>query len=374
MSTQLHHHPTACRKKGPVGASHSLSLSWSDGFPEWLTAQGMSLAVSTYQANRLLLIGCKPNGRLSLFERRFERPLGLHVDAAGRLFMATCDRVWRLDNVLAPNERHGDFDRLYVPKRSWVTGHLNTHDLALGADGRLLFVNTLFSCLARPDRTHSFEAVWAPPFITALLPEDRCHLNGMAVEGGIPRYVTMRSRTDGPHAWRGDPATHGCLMDASTGEALLTDLCVPHSPRLYRNRLWLLNSGTGELGAVDRKGRRFVPVHSFPGYLRGLAFHGGVAVTGTSRARDGFDFSGLPLHDTLQRQGTPAICGLFFIDLATGSLLHHLQFHGTVSELYDVQVLEGARCPMALGLQSDEIAYRVTLPPTGDGPTPKGAA
>lgn len=374
MSPQSQHPPRARQKTEQAEACRGLSLSWSKGFPEWLWAQKMSLAVSTYETNRLFLMGVKPNGRLSLFERRFERPLGLHVDAAGRLFMATCDQIWRLDNVLAPGERHGDFDRLYVPKHTFVTGYLNSHDLALGSDGRLLFVNTLFSCLAKPHRTHSFEPVWAPPFITALRPEDRCHLNGMAVAGGVPRYVTMRRRTDGPQAWRKGPATQGCLMDVESGEALLTGLCVPHSPRLYRDRLWLLNSGTGELGTVDRKGRRFVPVHFFPGYLRGLAFHGDVAVVGTSRARDGFDFTGLPLQDALSRQKAPATCGLFFIHIATGTLLHHLRFHGTVSELYDVQLLDGARCPMALGLQSDEIQYRVTLPPTGNRAAGKGAA
>ena len=351
-----------------------LSVSWSHGFPEWLQNQGISLALTSCTTNRLFLLGCKPGGRLSLSERRFERPLGLHVDGEGRLFMATKNQVWRLDNILGPGPHPGDCDRLYVPSRSWTTGHLNAHDLALDAKGQLLFVNPLFSCLSRLSHTHCFESVWKPPFISALQPEDRCHLNGMAMDHGIPRYVTMRNRTDVAHGWRQDQGSAGCLMEVETGRAILTDLSMPHSPRLYRNRLWLVNSGTGELGYVDLAKRRFVPVSFFPGYLRGLAFFGDTAVVGVSKARDGFDFKGLPLEASLRKNAVEPMCGLCFVDITTGTPLHTLRFHGTVSELYDVQVLPGVSCPMALGLQSSESHTRVTLDPSGSGWMNRGTA
>ncbi|BCS95690.1 TIGR03032 family protein [Desulfoluna limicola] len=344
-------------------ARTGLSFSWSDGFPEWFRSQAFSLAFTACRTNRLFLLGSKPNGRLSLFDRRFERPLGLHVDGEGRLFMATRDQIWRLDNILGPGP--GDCDRLYVPRRCWTTGHLNTHDLALDANGQLLFVNTLFSCLSGLSHTHSFQPVWKPPFISALLPEDRCHLNGMAMDCGIPRYVTLRNQSDAPHGWREDQAKGGCLMDVRTGKPILTDLCVPHSPRIHGNQLWLLNSGTGELGVVDIRRQRFIPVCSFPGYLRGLAFFNHIAVVGVSKARDGCDFDGLPLGASLNAHAGEAICALCFVDITSGRIQHSLRFHGAVSELYDVQVLPGVSCPMALGFQSDEIQTRVTIDPVG---------
>jgi Domain of unknown function (DUF4915) len=58
------------------------------------------------------------------------------------------------------------------------------------ADGVRWVVNAGFSCLCTLDRSASFAPPWRPPFVTALEPTDRCHLNGLAMEGGRPRYVT----------------------------------------------------------------------------------------------------------------------------------------------------------------------------------------
>ena len=79
--------------------------------------------------------------------------------------------------------------------------------------------------------------------------------------------------------------------------ALTTSM--PHSPRLYGGRLWLLNSGTGELGVIDRAAGAFTPVCLCPGYARGLAFIGRHAVIGLSRPRRNQTFAGLALDRRL---------------------------------------------------------------------------
>ena len=267
-------------------------VSASRHFIDWLAASGLSIALTTYHSNRLFLIGVKPNGRLSVLNRLFERAMGLAA-TPDRLLLATRFQLWQFENVLKPGEQEGDYDRLYKPHLAWTTGDIDIHDTVFGAEGEPLFLNSLFSCLATVDGRHSFRALWRPPWISKLAPEDRCHLNGLAVESGRPRYATAVSATDVAAGWRDKRRDGGVVVDIDSGELVATGLSMPHSPRLHDGKLWLLNSGTGELGTIDRANGRFEPVTFCPGYLRGLAFAGGYALVGLSQCREERTFSGL---------------------------------------------------------------------------------
>ena len=148
------------------------------------------------------------------------------------------------------------FDACYVPRETFVTGELDAHDVGLLADGRIVFVNTLYNCLATPSERHSFTPIWKPPFISKIVKEDRCHLNGLAMEDGVPRYVTAVSKSDTIDGWRDRRIDGGIVIDVQSGEIVIGGLSMPHSPRLYRGKLWVLNSGTGELGWVEPAPRR----------------------------------------------------------------------------------------------------------------------
>jgi uncharacterized protein (TIGR03032 family) len=328
-------------------------------FVDWLAASGVSIALTTYHSNRLFLVGIKPNGRLSVLNRLFERAMGLAA-AGDRLLLATRYQLWQFENVLKPGEREGDYDRLYKPHLAWTTGDVDVHDLVFADDGAPLFVNSLFSCLATVDSRHSFRPLWQPPWISKLAPEDRCHLNGLALENGRPRYTTAVAATDVAAAWREKRRDGGVVVEIDSGEIVARGLSMPHSPRMKNGELWLVNSGTGELGVIDARDGSFEPVCFCPGYLRGLAFAGEYALVGLSQCREERTFSGLALDDKLREKGTEARCGLAVVDTRTGALAHWLDFAGTVRELYDVQVLPGARCPGALGLRTKEIWGVVT--------------
>ena len=336
-----------------------IEVTGSRHFLDWLSGLRAGLALTTYHSNRLFLLGVKRNGSLSVLQRVFERAMGLAVTPEG-LILATRWQLWQFQNALAPGETVGDYDRLFRPHLAWTTGDLDIHDIGLGSDGRPVFVNSLFSCLATVDERHSFRPLWRPPFISKLAPEDRCHLNGLAMEDGKPRYVTAVSRADVPGGWRSLRQAGGIVIDVASGEIVATGLSMPHSPRLHEGRLWLLNSGTGELGTVDLASGRFEPVCFWPGYLRGLAFHGGFAVVGSSRCREERTFSGLPLDERLQERGAEARSGLAVIDLHTGSASHWLDIGGEVREMYDLQFLPGVRCPGALGTRSKEVWATLT--------------
>jgi uncharacterized protein (TIGR03032 family) len=337
-----------------------LEILSSRGLPGWLADTNTSLAFTTYQAGKLFLLGLQPDRRLSLFERSFNRCMGLcaHGDA---LWLSTLYQVWRLENALPAGHVQDGHDRLYVPRVAHTTGDLDVHDLAVTSAGQVVFVNTLFSCLATLSDRASFVPLWRPPFISRLAAEDRCHLNGLALEHGAPAYVTLVGRSDVADGWREHRRRGGCVYDVRSNELVCEGLSMPHSPRLHRDRLWLLEAGSGQLGFIDRASGRFERVAFLPGYARGLCIVGDHAVVGLSKLRRSRTFADLELGEQLEARGAEPRCGLMVIDLRSGDAVHWLRLDGIVEELYDVAALPGVRRPMALGLQSDEIQRTITI-------------
>jgi uncharacterized protein (TIGR03032 family) len=285
------------------------------------------------------------------------------------MWLSSLYQLWRFENALAPGTTQDGFDRVFVPRLGYTTGDIDTHDIGVNARGEVVFINTLYSCIATVSERASFKPLWRPPFVTKLAAEDRCHLNGLAMDQGRARFVTVISQTDATDSWRDRRHDGGCVIDVASNEIVVSGLSMPHSPRVYRGRLWLHNSGTGEFGYVDLDAGRFEPVAFCPGYLRGLTFHGDFAVVGLSKPRER-SFSGLALDDNLAKRDAEPRCGLMVIDLRTGDIVHYMRFEGLVSELYDVVVLPGVRRPNAIGFQTDEIRRAITF--EAPAPIPDG--
>ena len=323
-----------------------LEVSASRHFPEWLAQERISLALTTYQTGKLILLGLGAEGRLAVFERTFNRAMGLWADGQ-TLWLSSLYHLWRFENVLEAGQCHDGHDRLYVPRVGYTTGDLDIHDIAVEASGRVVFVNTRFGCLATVSDHDSFSPLWQPPFLSKLAAEDRCHLNGLALDNGSARYVTAVSASDVTDGWRDRRRAGGVVYDVHTNNLVASGLSMPHSPRVYQGRLWLLNSGTGYLGSIDLAGGPFEPLAFCPGYARGLAFAGNYAVLGLSRPRHDKTFGGLELDEALTAKGAEARCGLHVVDLRSGDTTHWLRLEGMVSELYDVAVLPSVVRPMA---------------------------
>jgi len=338
-----------------------LDFSTSRQFPEWLQSENVSLAFTTYQAGKLFLIG-RHQGRLSFFERTFNRCMGMWADGQ-TLWMSSLYQLWRFENTLPEGEQADGYDRLYLPQVGYTTGDLDIHDVIVDKDGRVVFVNTLFSCLATTNDTHSFTPLWQPHFISRLAAEDRCHLNGLAARDGMPAYVTAVAATDVADGWRDHRDSGGIVIDVASNETLVTGLSMPHSPRWDERtgKLWLLNAGTGELGFVDLEKGAFEPVTFCPGFLRGLAIHGNYAIVGTSKPRENRTFSGLPLDQRLAEKNVSARCAVHIVDLRTGDIVHWLRIEGIVTEFYDVTVLPGVERPSALGFKTGDIRRTITV-------------
>lgn len=345
----------------PSAIAPKLQVSSSPHLVAWLQTQFVSLAFTTYQTNRLFLIGCNEQGRVAAHERLFDKPMGMYA-ANDSIYLSTRYQIWRFDNLLAPGEIYQQSDRLYIPRTAYTTGDLNVHDVVLDNAEKIIFVNTDFSCLATISNDYSFVPLWQPPFISKLVAEDRCHLNGLAMRDGQPAYVTACSSTDTAAGWRDHRVKGGVVIDVQTNDIIATGLSMPHSPRWYRGKLWLLNSGTGEFGYIEAG--QFVPVTFCPGFGRGLAFWDKYAVVGLSKLR-ARPFSGLALEAKLTQKNQVAQCGLMVIDISNCEIVHWLHLDGVVEELFDVVVLPGVRQPQALGLQGDAIERLVTFPGSG---------
>jgi uncharacterized protein (TIGR03032 family) len=347
-----------------VPTEPACEIAGSRHFAAWMAEQRVSLAFTTYEAGKLFLVGQHPDGRLAAFERTFNRCMGLWADGQ-TLWLSSLFQLWRFENFLAPGQRYRDADRLYVPKVGYTTGDLDTHDVAVEDSGRVVFIATRFNCLATLSERLSFTPLWRPPFVSKLAAEDRCHLNGLALVEGRARYVTAVSASDVQDGWRQRRGDGGCVVEVTTNRTVAAGLSMPHSPRFYQGKLWVLNSGTGDFGHIDLARGAFEPVAFCPGYLRGLAFVGNYAVVGLSKARHDRTFSGLALDEALRARGADAQCALHVINLRTGDAEHFLRVEGLVGEIYDVVALPGTVRPVALGFKTNEILQTVAIDHAG---------
>lgn len=331
---------------------------YTNGFPRLLAQLGASLLVSTYQSGRLIAVRAD-GASLNTHFRSFPSPMGIAV-GPHVLALGTQRHVWEYRNqpeVGVKLQPPGKHDACFLPRKSHVTGDIRVHELAF-AEGGLRIVNTRFSCLAALDGEHSFVPCWRPPFVTALSADDRCHLNGLAVVDGKVRFVTALGATDTPQGWREAKASGGIVMDVPTGEIVARGLSMPHSPRWHAGRLWVLESGKGEIGTVDLATGRVDPVAQLPGFTRGLAFAGPYAFVGLSQVRESNIFGGLPLTERLKEK----LCGVWVVDVRTGETAAFLRFEGLVQEIFDVQLLPGIRYPEIAEPDSDLVAAAFALP------------
>jgi len=350
-----------------AGAADSkVEYSMSGGIVPRLAQMNAALAFTSYQSGFLYMLGGSAQGKAQLHQSGMPKPMGLCGAGAGRLVLSAGAQIIRLENVLNPDQRiNQTYDGCFMPRTTYATGQLDAHDVGIDAEGEIVFVNTRFNCLAKISERHSFEPVWKPAFVSDIVDEDRCHLNGLAMRDGKPAYVTAVSRSDTIDGWRDRRADGGVVIDVEANQVICEGLSMPHSPRWHDGKLWVLSSGTGELGYVemprgDGKLGKFVPVAFCPGFLRGLAFHDRFAFVGLSRPRYK-RFEGLALDQKLKDADSEPWCGVQVIDTQSGACVDWFRIDGDIGELYDVEIVEGFQCPMTVSPNSPDAATLITF-------------
>ena len=335
------------------------SCTYSPNIPELLQQLNCSLAISTYQAGKVIFISPKDRDHLVQLPRQFSKPMGIALHK-NKLALATMNEVIVLSNntELARTypKQPNVYDGLFLPRSTHYTGELDIHDLHWTAEG-LLAVNTRFSCLSHITDDCNFTPYWKPDFITDLTPDDNCHLNGLAMEGDKPRYVTVLGKTNSPQGWRPTKGTGGCLIDVASNEILVENLPMPHSPRIYDGKVYVLLSATGELAEMDLQNKNYRVIKRLDGFVRGLDRIGDYIFIGLSKLRQtSTAFADLPIA---QRS---IFCGIVAMHLPTNSIAGFIKYENSVEEIYDVKVLPGLLRPGILNLEKPEFRMALSTP------------
>lgn len=336
------------------------SCSYSPHIPELLRQLQCTIAISTYQAGKVVFISPKDDQMLVQLPRTFKKAMGIGLHG-NKMAVALLDEVMVLVNSpeLAAHypAKPDTYDALYMPRATYYTGQVDIHDLDFGADGSLYAVNTSFSCLIKIDDNYSFTPVWKPPFISRLASEDRCHLNGMTLADGRPKYATAFNRGDKPQSWREEVTTGGVLMEVPSGEVVAADLPMPHSPRLFNGKLYLLLSATGEIVQVDPQTGKRETLNRVKGFVRGLAHYRDYAFIGLSKLRkNSSTFAKLPIAEMAD------YAGIVVMHLPTGALVGEIRYQSSVEEIYDVQILPGVLRPGILNTDKPEFRMGLATP------------
>lgn len=373
----------------PSGNSETENLdfssTYSDNLPKILEQLGVSLLATSYQSQRLIIVRSK-NGKLETKLKAFPRPMGLFADK-NRITLGTLNQVidfqvsdssladvvnGKLDkfeefaaklkrdefnedeqSILERAEQIQDLktaDSLYIQRSALMTGMINIHDIAWGNDG-LWVVNSIFSCLSKLSANHSFIACWQPPFISELKPENRCHLNGMAMLDGEPRYVTAFSQSNTKEEWRVKDCDSGVLIDVKENRILKSDISLPHSPKCHDGKVYYCASGDGAIHVYDPTTKDTQVLCNLPGFTRGMIFLGDLLIVGLSKVRESSDEGSITRRIKLTPEDSR--CGIWFINANNGLLVSKLEFTGDVSQIYDIAIIPNSCKPEIIS--SDDV-------------------
>tara|TARA_B100000745_G_scaffold223562_1_gene149283 strand:+ start:3506 stop:4690 length:1185 start_codon:yes stop_codon:yes gene_type:complete len=355
------------------------SCEYSSNIPEILARLNISLAVTSYQTGRLILVRSDGHS-LDVNYKHFERPMGLTVDG-DTMTMGVFTQVVSfqredilLDKLKKPLQRiedditaprvtdvadEGDTDEAleryrqqqyepvspnvdacFLSRSTHFTGMINIHDIGWGEQG-LWVVNSSFSCLCTLEPGYSFTPKWKPHFISELVPEDRCHLNGMALKDGAPAYVTTFSTFDHGEQWRKQSSATGTLMSVEENEILVDGLMMPHSPRWYQDRVYFCHSGVGQLCTYHPQTAQTEIVAEYPGFTRGIDFYGPILFVGVSKVR----VSDAAKVAPLMQKYDETMSGIALFNLDNKKEIGFIQFKGNIDQIYDVAVITNSHFP-----------------------------
>lgn len=338
------------------------SCNYSPNIPELLNKLNCSIGITTYQAGKMVFLSPKDDEYLVQLPRTFNKPMGIALSQDGsKLALATKDEVIDFSNSSAlakyyPNAPNR-YDAMYMPRVTYHTGNVDVHDLSWGNDGRLYAVNTLFSSIVTIDNNFNFTPYWTPPFISRLSSEDRCHLNGMAMYNGKPKYASAFNTGDTPQSWRNTVTETGVIMDLDSNEIIAPNLPMPHSPRIYGTNLFVLLSATGELAMIDKQTGKYESLLNLNGFVRGMSLYKDFLFIGLSKLRkNSSTFAKLEIANKANE------AGIAVVHLPTASFYGKIVYQASVDEIYDVQIFPNMTRPNILNTIKDDYKYALMLP------------
>jgi uncharacterized protein (TIGR03032 family) len=340
------------------------SCSYTPQIPELLFNLNCSIALTTYQAGKLIFLSPRDKEVLVQLPRTFDKPMGIaiHPSDPNKISLACKSEIisFKSDDGLAKfyPKSPSKYDAMFMPRLTYHTNFLDIHDLEYGKDG-LYGVNTLFSSIVKFNESYSFEPYWKPSFVSELASEDRCHLNGMIMKDGKPKYGTAFNQGNTPQSWRSEIISGGVLIDIDTNDIIADQLEMPHSPKQIGNKIYCLLSALGQLISIDiETGKREVIVE-LNAFVRGMDFYGDYLFIGMSKLRENLStFKELIPNIKNNR------AGIAIIHLPTQSFQGEIVYQNSVEEIYDVKIIADKIRPNIVSPHSNESKAGLTIPDT----------
>ena len=336
------------------------SCQYTSQVPELLLKLNCSISISTYQAGKLIFLSPKNENALVQLPRTFEKPMGI-AKHNNNIAIATKDEVICFTNSSSlakhyPNKKD-TYDALFMPRLTYHTGALDFHDLSYGENGVLFAVNTLFSCIVKLDAEYNFSPIWKPKFIDALVSEDRCHLNGMALENGRPKFATAFNEGNSFQSWREKVTETGIVIDIETNEILAKNLAMPHSPRIYNGELYVLLSAKGELIKINRDNGECTSVIKTKGFVRGMDLYEDYLFIGLSKLRkNSSTFAKLDFAEEAN------VAGIEIYHLPTAALVGRIKYTSSVDEIFDLKIFPDMIRPNILNTINSNHKMGLSIP------------
>jgi uncharacterized protein (TIGR03032 family) len=335
------------------------SCTYAPNVPGLLRDLNCTVAISTYQAGKVIFISATDADRLIQLPRNFSKPMGLAIDG-NKFAIATKDEVVIFSNAerMAKNfpVQPNTYDALFLPRATYYTGETDIHDLVFAGE-KLWAVSAVFSCLSQIDDAFSIQPKWSPFFVDGIQPNDQCHMNGVCFENNNPAYVTALGKSNTSGGWRDRKLQGGILITVSDNKILSENLAMPHSPRLYDDRLYILLSATGELAEVNRSTGKLTVLKTFPGFVRGMDRVDDYLFVGLSKLRTtSSSFRDLPIAKS------SLMAGVIILHLPTMTQVGHIQYETSVEEIYDVKILQKTSRPGIVSTEKGEHKLAITTP------------
>lgn len=322
-----------------------------------------SLVISTYQAGKIIFLSPSAGNKIIQLPRTFSKPMGIAVGEnhpSQKMAIACKEEIIVFANSAELGKHYpvkpGTYDAFFVPRITYHTNNVDIHDLLWGNDN-LFAVNTLFSCIVTFDDNYNFTPYWVPPFISKLVSEDRCHLNGMIMTGGKPHYATCFGKSDTFQGWRENITKGGLLFDTIRNESIAENLPMPHSPRMINGEIYLLLSATSELVKINLNKGNYDVITKLNGFVRGMSFYKDHLFIGLSKLRkSSTTFSKLDISDK------PMNTGIAIVHLPSGNVTGEITYESSVEEIYDVHVLPEVLRPNILNTIRPEYKSGLSIP------------
>lgn len=338
------------------------SCQYTPQIPELLQQLNCSIAISTYQAGKIIFLSPRDENSLVQLPRTFSKPMGVAEDIEKDKLAIACKEeviVFSNSKNLAhsyPNSPN-KYDSIYMPRLTYHTGAIDIHDLNFGKDGSLYAVNTLFSCIIKLDDDYNFTPYWKPSFIDELVSEDRCHLNGMAMKNGVPKYATAFNQGNIFQSWRDNVTKTGVVIDIETNKVIAENLAMPHSPRIFGDDLYVLLSARGELIKINTETGSYDVVIKVDGFVRGMSLHKDYLFIGLSKLRkNSSTFAKLDFAEKANQ------AGILVVHLPTASIVGKISYLSSLDEIYDVHIIPNKIRPNILNTIKPDYKAGIMIP------------